>query len=201
MDNKDYINEYEQKLKQEPFWNNKNKGNYRLYKRICKDPTDFKKAKKLGIIFFIIFAVLFSISMVLMAKWIINSSGIGFDVYFPGFMITLAISIFFLQFTLLVITQYRRIKKFLKEKNINNNNNLNNNNIDSNDGHVFEAESNNHRFYAPSFDSSDRFINKGTTKEENLSKSEISTKVCLKCGYINPKDAKYCSQCGNEFKS
>ena len=37
MDNKDYINEYEQKMKQEPFWNNKNKGNYSLYKKICKE--------------------------------------------------------------------------------------------------------------------------------------------------------------------
>lgn len=200
MDNKDYINEYEQKLKQEPFWNNKNKGNYNLYKKICKDPSDLKKAKKIGIVFSIIFSVIFTVSMVLMIIGVINSRTIGFDVYFPGFMITLAISIFFLQLTLLVITQYRRLKKFLKEKNINNNNNINNN-IDNNDGHVFETESNNHRFYAPSFDSSDRFINKGTTKEENLSKSEISTKVCLKCGYINPKDAKYCSQCGNEFKS
>ncbi len=194
MDNKDHINEYEQNLKQEPFWNNKIKGNYGLYKKLCKDPTDFKKAKKIGIIFFIIFAVLFTISIVLMVIWIVNSRGIGFDVYFPGFMIALAISIFFLQFALIVIAQYRRISKFLKEKNPNNN-------IDNNDGHVFETESNNHRFYAPSFDSSDRFLNKGTTKEENLSKSEISTKVCLKCGYINPKDAKFCSQCGNEFKS
>lgn len=194
MDNKDYINEYEQNLKQEPFWNNKIKGNYGLYKKICKDPTNLKKAKKIGIIFFIIFSVLFTISMILMIIGIVNSRDIRFGVYFPIFFITMGISIFFLQFALIVISQYRRINKFLKEKN-------SNNNIDNNDGHVFETESNNHRFYAPSFDSSDRFINKGTIKEENLSKSEISTKVCLKCGYINPKDAKFCSQCGNEFKS
>ena len=119
MDNKDYINEYEQKLKQEPFWNNKNKGYYSLYKKICKDPTDLKKAKKIGIIFFIIFSVLFTISMVLMIIGVVNSRNIGFEVYFPGFMIALAISIFFLQCALIVISQYRRINKFLKEKNSN----------------------------------------------------------------------------------
>lgn len=194
MDNKDYINEYEQKMKQDSFWS-KNKSNYDLYKKLCKDPSNLKRAKKIATTFFILSSISFLICVTLLIIGLVRNRGnFGFALFFPGFFITFSIFIFLLQFGIILITQYNKINKFLKEKNINDS-------IDNKDGHVFETESNNHRFYSPSFDSSDRFINKGTTKEENLSKSEISTKVCLKCGYINPKDAKFCSQCGNEFKS
>ncbi len=64
---------------------------------------------------------------------------------------------------------------------------------------TFASESDNHRYVAPDFSSSDRFSKKEYTKNENKTDS-LNTKVCPKCGFINQSDAKSCKLCGSKFE-
>ena len=66
--------------------------------------------------------------------------------------------------------------------------------------HIYESESDTHRYKAPDFSSSDRFGKKEYTKNEDKTET-LSTKVCPKCGFINKSDAKTCQLCGKEFET
>lgn len=165
-----------------------------VYKCLVDKKTR-EKYKKLGTIFLILGIPLVLVGFVLFFVFAFDSS-MSIAIFMPLYMITFFIGFVFFAFGINFSLSSSRAEKIIKSKQ----NKLKQPVINKNDGHEFVNESANHRYDAPRFDIDDRF----SKKESNIEtpkQTKLDSKVCPKCGYINPSDAKYCCQCGTSFET
>ncbi|HBM70908.1 MAG TPA: hypothetical protein DD377_06175 [Firmicutes bacterium] len=155
--------------------------------KLRENPLLLKKYKTMYVVLTIFSAASFLLGFIL----IIVSSTLFQDspmfvFCFPLFFI----SLFVFMFSLIYKNVIKKVEQGKKE-NINKKETLPTNK-------TYEIESDNHRYVAPDFSSSNRFNKKEYTKNEDKTGS-LETKVCPKCGFINKSDAKTCQLCGNKF--
>lgn len=177
------------------YYTSKQAASRNMVYKCLKDRRTRERYKKIGMILLIIGIPLVLVGFVLFFVFAFNQD-LSLAMFMPLYMITFFFGFVFLAFGLNLSLASSRAEKFVKSRQ----NKLKQPFVNKNDGHKFVTESNDHRFDAPRFDIDDRF-GKKENNAETPKQTKLDSKVCPKCGYINPSDAKFCCQCGTNFEN